>query len=169
VGQSVADQSTSINGQAAIRRLLDQQADPVIRMLGERLLASDDRDDEVADATRPARRATHRVDPTQRLKAELTELRWRCRLLADALGACSVCWGEADGCVMCGGRGVPGSMEPDGRLFGEFVLPAVRWFRNVRRDASPDDRPGGPGRPRRSDQRSADGTSHNSIEDWRTR
>jgi hypothetical protein len=63
---------------------------------------------------------------------ELTLLQERSDLLADALGACSLCWGEDGHCRACRGHGQPGRSIPDQRLFEEFVLPAVRLLRASR-------------------------------------
>ena len=47
--------------------------------------------------------------------------------LANAVGACTFCWGEDPACRACRGRGKPGVFEPDKALFERFVLPA--WHR----------------------------------------
>jgi hypothetical protein len=64
--------------------------------------------------------------------AELNAVRERLDLLASALGACSVCWGEDGQCRICRGRGRPGFAIPDETLFEEFVLPAIRTLRAQR-------------------------------------
>jgi hypothetical protein len=46
-------------------------------------------------------------------------------LLAAAVGACD-CWGVNPGCAICSGEGSAGWLEPDARLYAEFVEPAVR-------------------------------------------
>lgn len=51
--------------------------------------------------------------------------------LAAALGACESCWGDDRGCLVCHGRGAPGAVRPEPRLFRELVMPAVR---RVQRD-----------------------------------
>ena len=60
---------------------------------------------------------------------ELSVLRDRIDLLASALGACCLCWGEDTACRICRGRGQPGFTLPDDALFEEFVLPAVKTLR----------------------------------------
>jgi hypothetical protein len=60
---------------------------------------------------------------------ELNVLRDRSDLLADALGACALCWGQDGHCRACRGHGLPGRSIPDQKLFEEFVLPAVRLLR----------------------------------------
>lgn len=47
-------------------------------------------------------------------------------LLAEALGACQVCWGMSGDCRKCGGAGSPGTYERDEEAFLEMVLPAVK-------------------------------------------
>jgi hypothetical protein len=64
--------------------------------------------------------------------AELTLLRERNDTLAAAVGACCLCWGQDLECRSCRGRGGPGFCMPDGVLFEEFVLPAVRTWRAQR-------------------------------------
>jgi len=49
-------------------------------------------------------------------------------LLADALGACPVCWGEDGRCPRCRGRGRPGGRRPDPEAFQALVVPAVRRY-----------------------------------------
>jgi hypothetical protein len=50
----------------------------------------------------------------------------RLAVLAAALGACPLCFGEAEDCPDCGGQGVPGGMVPDPAAFNVYVLPAAR-------------------------------------------
>jgi hypothetical protein len=61
--------------------------------------------------------------------AELNGLREKLDLLACALGACCLCWGQDNGCRICRGRGGPGFSRPDEAMFREYVLPAIRAFR----------------------------------------
>lgn len=63
---------------------------------------------------------------------ELEELRGRNDMLAAALGACYLCWGENVSCELCGGEGAPGSTPPDGELFKELVGPVVRRLQRRR-------------------------------------
>lgn len=56
------------------------------------------------------------------------EVRRLLTLVADvgaALGACTRCLGTDDACSVCGGRGAPGTSDPDRDRFAEFVAPAV--------------------------------------------
>jgi hypothetical protein len=64
--------------------------------------------------------------------AELEVLRERQDLLAAALGACCLCWGQDEECRACRGRGLPGYSLPDEALFEELVLPAVQLLRAQR-------------------------------------
>ncbi|MBF2062895.1 MAG: hypothetical protein IGS39_00440 [Calothrix sp. C42_A2020_038] len=57
--------------------------------------------------------------------AELEELRARNDMLAAALGACYLCWGDNSTCEMCEGKGYPGFFSPDKQLFRQFVMPVV--------------------------------------------
>jgi hypothetical protein len=59
---------------------------------------------------------------------ELEELRQRNDELADALGACYLCWGEDPACEVCQGRGSPGAMRPNKEQFTRYVAPALRRF-----------------------------------------
>jgi hypothetical protein len=66
------------------------------------------------------------------LTNEMQILNQRLGLLADALGACGLCWGEDRECRACRGRGRPGYALPDDQLFEELVLPAIRVLRAQR-------------------------------------
>src|SRR5271156_3635946 len=61
--------------------------------------------------------------------AEMKLLRERNDLLAAALGACCLCWGQDLSCRSCRGRGGPGFCIPDEELFEEYVVPAIHTFR----------------------------------------
>ena len=60
------------------------------------------------------------------MSSELSELRFRNTALANALGACPKCWGEAPECRMCAGAGSAGAFPPDPELFAAVVRPALR-------------------------------------------
>jgi hypothetical protein len=64
------------------------------------------------------------------LRVELEQLRERNDLLAAALGACYLCWGEDRDCPICQGTGRPGSMPPEGSLFTQYVGPALRMLQS---------------------------------------
>jgi hypothetical protein len=68
----------------------------------------------------------------QSLANELNALRDREDILAEALGACCLCWGEDSQCRACRGRGRPGFAMPDEELFEELILPAVQTMRTRR-------------------------------------
>ena len=70
-------------------------------------------------------RAQRIREAIQEMREELVELHQRNEDLADALGACSVCWGRVKHCSECRGRGRPGWREPDPELFEEFVAPVI--------------------------------------------
>lgn len=65
----------------------------------------------------------------QSLQVEMKAVRERCDLLASALGACCLCWGQDPVCRACRGRGKPGFAIPDEAPFEEFVVPAIRVLR----------------------------------------
>lgn len=67
--------------------------------------------------------------------AELEELRGRNDMLAAALGACYLCWGENAMCEVCAGAGAPGSTPPDAELFAALVVPAARRMQRRRKQA----------------------------------
>jgi hypothetical protein len=69
------------------------------------------------------------------LTGEAQTLGTRLGRLADALGACGLCWGEDHGCRACRGRGRPGYALPDEQLFEELVVPALRLLRANRAPA----------------------------------
>lgn len=69
----------------------------------------------------------------ERLKHENMILIERNDILASALGACPVCWGEDGDCEMCRGKGVPGAYAPDKDAFVTYVLPVVDKLRLLRR------------------------------------
>jgi hypothetical protein len=82
--------------------------------------------EDCADAMRELRQQV------ESMFAELSASRERIDLLASALGACCLCWGEEADCRICRGRGRPGFSLPDDALFEQFVLPAVKTLRAQR-------------------------------------
>jgi len=50
-------------------------------------------------------------------------------IVASALGACPLCWGEDEACEKCQGKGRPGEYKPDIEAFRKFVLPVVKRIR----------------------------------------
>jgi hypothetical protein len=104
-----------------------------------------DREPERAQPRRPpiddasAAAARDRVEAVRSLQrlartmfAELEELRSRSDMLASALGACYLCWGDDPQCEVCNGEGGPGAFTPDKQLFSKVVGPAARRLRNSR-------------------------------------
>ena len=74
--------------------------------------------------------AVHELrDRIEQLFAELETLRERNDALAQALGACALCWGDDVECPICGGAGQPGFTVPDQRLFTQMLFPAISRFR----------------------------------------
>lgn len=105
--------------------MLDERARTLLHLLAGQAA------DTEPEPTPPAvdrRRAQSRALLRQRLSLigeELDELRHRNQRLAEALGACPLCWGESAECPECRGRGSPGSAPPDPDLYRAVVFPAV--------------------------------------------
>jgi hypothetical protein len=72
----------------------------------------------------------------EQVSAELQFHRERCDLLATALGACCLCWGQDPACRACRGRGRPGFTLPDETLVKEFLLPAIKMLRAQKASAN---------------------------------
>jgi hypothetical protein len=68
--------------------------------------------------------------------AELETLRARNDTLAEALGACYLCFGEDLTCPECNGNGVPGSLLPNESAFRKYVAPAVNRVRAAKTKTS---------------------------------
>jgi hypothetical protein len=64
----------------------------------------------------------------ENLFAELETLRERNDALAQALGACALCWGGDVDCPVCGGAGRPGFRAPDQRSFKQLLAPVINRF-----------------------------------------
>lgn len=64
------------------------------------------------------------------LQTEMEDFRLRNDTLAAALGACYLCWGENTVCENCDGQGTVGYFSIDLPAFSEFVVPALRAFKN---------------------------------------
>jgi hypothetical protein len=58
--------------------------------------------------------------------AELQALRARNDILADALGACHLCWGADEACVYCAGQGQIGAYLIDPKVFEDVIGPATQ-------------------------------------------
>lgn len=75
-------------------------------------------------------------ETVNRVFAELEELRARNNVLAAALGACHLCFGDDAICKKCGGRGVPGSLAPKPAPFRKYILPALRRVKAIETERS---------------------------------
>ena len=67
------------------------------------------------------------------LQMENEDLMGRIEILAAALGACPICWGDDEQCDECQGRGAPGAFLPDKKAFRVFVLPSIQKMQKRRR------------------------------------
>lgn len=119
---------------AAADEVNDEETDPEPDHAGAREKNTRPR---MADSCAPAaRERVEAVRSLQRLArtmfAELEELRLRNDMLASALGACYLCWGDDPKCEVCNGEGVTGAFAPDKQLFSQLVGPAARRLRNSR-------------------------------------
>jgi hypothetical protein len=65
-------------------------------------------------------------DRLEEVTADVGRLQDTLETVAAALGACPVCLGADAGCLLCRGRGTPGSLPPDPLAFDQVALPAVR-------------------------------------------
>jgi hypothetical protein len=74
---------------------------------------------------------------TEKMSAELDALRARNDMLATALGACHLCWGEDSACSYCGGAGCVGGFVIDAGFFEQVVGPALRQLNRRPRLAEP--------------------------------
>lgn len=84
--------------------------------------------------TQVARQMREKLDD---IYAELEELRERNDSLAEALGACHLCWGEDLECEACGGSGRPGTYLPDTDMFRHYVRPAIQRLQEQQSRAAP--------------------------------
>jgi hypothetical protein len=121
----------------------DPQLAPLVQLLAQREheletdLERHEREDEEerlrAAEEEATRRATMRLrEHVEVLTSELEVLRQSLESLGLALGACPTCLGADEGCPLCHGRGLPGSLPPDEDAFDQLVLPAVRARAYVR-------------------------------------
>lgn len=63
------------------------------------------------------------------MTTELDEMRDRTDVLAQALGACYLCWGEDRDCDVCRGQGYPGAFAPDPDMYRQYVVPVMRHLK----------------------------------------
>lgn len=84
----------------------------------------DERDDLIAELSERLDAAEARLTKMTRIARQLHESNLaannRLGLLAAALGACGLCWGEDDNCPGCRGRGSVGMIRPDPALRAEL-------------------------------------------------
>jgi hypothetical protein len=136
--QALLLQALLPGGAGAASVALDQalaqngEADPTTALLTQYLLqqqgaADEDENDEDDAADGPALRRELAAART-----ELEELRRRNDIVAAAVGACEVCWGDDPACPVCAGAGGPGWGEPNRGLFAEIVGPALQQVRRRR-------------------------------------
>jgi hypothetical protein len=113
------------------------QAAMMIRLMEERERSraaeqAEEEQEAAAAAAAERERDFHELRETvERACSELDALRERNALLADALGACALCFGADPLCDQCHGRGRPGGRAPDPAGFRNFILPAVRRARAI--------------------------------------
>jgi hypothetical protein len=114
---------------------------PQIEMLMKLLGGDENNDGQQRDAIREEVRAEQAAaiaelsETAQTLFDERESIRARLEMLAAALGACPVCFGENVLCEICHGAGRPGGRAPSAPEFRMFILPAVERVRAaIRRD-----------------------------------
>jgi hypothetical protein len=126
----------------------DPRIAPLVRHLQERLAARSDavdtssndaetapaKDDEILDVPPRDQELENLV---QSMFAEVKTLRARNDMLATALGACHLCWGEDSNCSYCEGVGRVGAYVINSNLFERVVGPAVRQLRRRPKLAEP--------------------------------
>ncbi|NDJ16439.1 hypothetical protein [Myxacorys almedinensis] len=139
-------------GQANLEEMLNDNSDldPMARMVLSQALSTsnaqkdedheidlDDDDEAPSRRRRAIKRLRSRFTAMQQqielLQQQIEELETHNDELAAALGACYLCWGQDSHCPECHGKGKPGTMALDWALFEEWVLPAVRAARELKR------------------------------------
>ncbi len=130
----------SLSDQLAKLGEADPRLVPLIRHLQERLAESSDvvditpaqeegEGDETVESSVVAEGNQELESLAQGMFAEIEVLRARNDMLATALGACHLCWGEDQGCPYCSGAGCVGTYVIKASLFEHVVGPAVRQLR----------------------------------------
>jgi len=150
--ESLASSGSGLNGNAGLQGLLSQWNNPdqITNLLVQYLaknqaeaqiddpsseeedfdLLPDSNELEKLDFQEEKReRARRWREQSRQMRSELLALRERNDLLAEALGACYLCWGEYPDCQECQGRGMSGSRPPNRVLFKQFVSPAMSRLR----------------------------------------
>lgn len=111
---------------------LDDRARLLLELLAGREEPSPDVDEVTFDNARTSERAARRRALRHRFREmadELSELRHRHVVLAEALGACPNCWGEERSCPDCGGRGAPGALAISEDSYEALLMPAVTAYK----------------------------------------
>jgi hypothetical protein len=67
----------------------------------------------------------------RRIFGELKVMRTRNDMLATALGACQLCWGEDPACPYCHGSGTVGAYIINRKMFEQVVGPALEQLRQI--------------------------------------
>jgi hypothetical protein len=128
--QALGTPGNGSDGSPNVEELLArlEHTDPLVGAVARHLVEQPVSEQETGSASdRPFRRELEETS------MELEELRSRNDVLAAALGACYLCWGEDPDCERCAGAGQPGSGVPDHRLFTELVAPALARVGDVAR------------------------------------
>lgn len=136
-------------GGGSVARLLADHEDPTVRAVAQMIATREAADaleaEEAAgtDGDSPAPEPRLAPEERARLEARIDRLSTEVRrlrrvndVLAAALGACPVCWGEAPDCEVCEGGGAPGWEEPERRLFLRLVRPALAHVRPLSETAT---------------------------------
>ena len=111
-----------------MNRPLPQILNPIQqRVLDDRIEALDPQSRALLTLLMGGRNPQESID----LTASTSPVEERLGTLADALGACDLCWGEDDQCRRCRGKGSPGARKPSPEAFAEYVMPVIaRMARN---------------------------------------
>lgn len=114
---------------------------PLVGFLQQRLATPNVIEGDAEEVPEPApdqrQRTKDLVQLSRRMFAELTQLRAHNDILALALGACHLCWGEDSDCPYCGGDGGVGAFVIDIELFDDIVGPVLEHYRGRPRPARP--------------------------------
>src|SRR5205823_3296661 len=81
---------------------------------------------EIVDPVKPIARGEKLKKLARTMFVEVQALRSRNDMLADALGACHLCWGEDQTCVYCAGQGRIGAFLIDPKVFEDVIGPATQ-------------------------------------------
>ncbi len=84
---------------------------------------------EIMEPARTSRRQEELKRVAKRMFVELQAWRARSEMLAEALGACHLCWGEDEGCSYCSGEGCIGTYVIKAQVFEDVVGPAMQQVR----------------------------------------